>query len=107
MYKRQLTGLIRELLHLLDRYGASELQAACQEALAAGVAHHSAVAQVLERRRDARELPPPIAMVVPDAVRNLVVTPTTLTGYDRLGKPDVPAPSSTFDSTPNPTEPTP
>jgi transposase len=87
---RPLTGLMRELERLLDRYGSTELEAACLEALAAGVAHHSAVHQVLERRRDAREMPPPIAVVVPDTVRNLVVTPSTLTGYDRLG--DTPAP---------------
>lgn len=87
---RPLTGLMRELLRLLDRYGGAELEAACLEALAAGVAHHSAVHQVLERRRDARELPPPIAVPVPQAVRHLVVAPATLAGYDRLGEADPP-----------------
>ncbi len=84
---RPITSLVRELDELLDHYGGAELQLACTEALAAGVAHTNAVRQVLERRRDARALPPPLAVALPDdaRVRNLVVRPASLAAYDQLG----------------------
>jgi hypothetical protein len=42
------------LLRLLDRYGATELQAAINEALVRDVPHPNAVRLALERRREQR-----------------------------------------------------
>jgi hypothetical protein len=57
-------SLTAALLRLLDAYGASELQVAIQEALANGVPHPNAVRLSLERRREQRELPPPLPLRV-------------------------------------------
>jgi hypothetical protein len=55
-----------------------------EEALARGVPHPHAVRQPLERRRQQRELPPPVAVALPDdpRVRGLVVRPHDLRDYD-------------------------
>ena len=49
----------------MDSYGVSELQTAVQEALQRGVPHPNAVRLALERRREAREEPPPVAYCYP------------------------------------------
>jgi hypothetical protein len=74
------------LLHLLDRYGASELQAGIQEALQRGVPHPNAVRLALERRREARALPPPVEITLPRHVqdRDTPVQTHTLDGYDQI-----------------------
>jgi hypothetical protein len=74
------------LMRLLDRYGASELQGAIEEALARGVPHPNAVRLALERRREARQLPPPVAMSLPEHVRarDILVPPQRLDTYDQL-----------------------
>jgi hypothetical protein len=74
------------LTNLLDRYGATELQAAIMDALARGVPHHNAVRQVLERRRDERGQAPPIAVILPAHVqaRDKVVRTGSLDIYDQL-----------------------
>ena len=76
------TGLMR----LLDRYGAAELQIAIREALDRGVPHPNAVRLALERRREQRGEPPPVAVVLPAAVqaRDKPVRPHALDTYDRL-----------------------
>jgi hypothetical protein len=81
-----LGSITAALLRLLDHYGAAELQAAIQEALQREVPHPNAVRISLERRREQRDLPPPLAIPLPaDArVRNLVVRPHTLGDYDDL-----------------------
>jgi transposase len=75
------------LLRLLDRYGMAELDAAIQEALGRGVPHPNAVRLALERRREQRNAPPPIAVDLPDHVkaRDAIVKPHRLEIYDRLG----------------------
>ncbi|MEW6253329.1 MAG: IS21 family transposase, partial [Planctomycetota bacterium] len=72
------------LLRLLDQWGATELEAAVSEALARGVPHSHAVRQALERRREQRELPPPLSVPLPDdpRVKDLVVRPHDLGDYD-------------------------
>lgn len=82
-----LARLGAQLLQLLDDYGASELQHAIAEALAHGVPHPNAVRQALERRRELRHRPPPLAVALPDnaQVRNLTVRPAELALYDQLG----------------------
>jgi hypothetical protein len=81
-----LGSLTAALLRLLERYGASELEAAIGEALAHGVPHPHAVRASLERRREQRQLPPPLALPLPEdpRVRELVVRPHSLASYDHL-----------------------
>ncbi|HSQ08107.1 MAG TPA: hypothetical protein VLM84_10525, partial [Chromatiaceae bacterium] len=81
-----LGSLTAALLRLLDTYGASELQAAIQEALSRGVPHPNAVRLSLERRREQRHQPPPLPLSLPEdpRVRDQVVRPHALAGYDGL-----------------------
>ncbi|KAI3603369.1 Mobile element protein [Cupriavidus necator H850] len=81
-----LGALTNALLRLLDRYGAAELQAAVEEALAKGAAHTNTVRLALERRRAARGEPPPVAMELPEHVRrkDTPVQPHRLDTYDQL-----------------------
>jgi hypothetical protein len=57
-------------LDLLDRYGATVLQADIKAALQRGVPHPNAVRLALERRLEARELPPPVEMMLPSHVQD-------------------------------------
>jgi transposase len=75
------------LLQLLDTVGALELEEALVEALERDSIHVGAVRQILDRRRSARGLPPPVSIPVtrgPHA--NLVITPHPLSTYDVLKK---------------------
>jgi len=87
-----LGSLTAALLRLLDAYGASELQAAIAEALARGVPHPNAVRLSLERRREQRHQPPPLAVSLPEdpRVRDAAVRPHALAGYDGLSATPVP-----------------
>jgi hypothetical protein len=78
------------LLRLLDRYGAAELQAAIKEALQRGVPHPNAVRLALERRREARELPPPVEITLPSHVqaRDTPVQAHQLDTYDQITEAD-------------------
>lgn len=82
----RLSTVLSLLATLLDQYGAAELEAAIREVLLQGVPHPNAVRVVLERRRDERDLPPPLALPLPDNARanNIVVRPADLAEYDRL-----------------------
>ena len=82
-----LGNITAHLLRLLDRYGAAELQAAIEETLASDAApHQNPVRLALERRREARQVPPPVAISLPEHVRNKdrAVTPHRLDTYDRI-----------------------
>jgi transposase len=83
---QRLGAITRELVRLLDRYGAEELQAAIEEALSRGVPHPNAVRLALEQRREARQLPPPVAITLsPQAQqRDVPVKPHRLDTYDQL-----------------------
>jgi hypothetical protein len=83
---QNLGALTTGLLHLLDLYGAVELEHAVIEALSVEACHVAAVRQVLERRRREQSLPEPVAISVPDdpRIQNLVVIPHDLAGYDKL-----------------------
>lgn len=74
------------LLRLLDRYGAAELQAATEAALAGGVPHPNAVRLALERRREQRKAPPPVAMILSRHAQrhDKPVQPHRLDSYDKL-----------------------
>jgi len=78
------------LLRLLERYGATEMAAAVDEALDKGAAHPQAVRHILDRRCRARRLPPPVPVCLPDnpRVRDLVVRPHALDSYDALKEED-------------------
>ena len=84
-----LGSITAALLRLLDSYGATELEAAIREALQRDVPHPNAVRLSLQRRRELRDQPPPLAIALPDKaqVRDLVVRPHTLGGYDQLEEP--------------------
>jgi transposase len=74
------------LVSLLDDYGAAELDLAVAEALQQAVPHPDAVRQVLERRREQRDQPPPLTLTLPDndKARDIVVRPASLAAYDQL-----------------------
>lgn len=77
---------VRALTELLERYGVAELTVAIADALARGVPHPNAVRLALERRRQAKAEPPPLAVSLPDHVkrRDAPVRPHRLDDYDRL-----------------------
>ena len=77
------------LLRLLDEYGAEELVAAVHVAIERQAWGAGCVAHILEQRRRARGLPPPVQVQLPDdpRVRDLRVTPHRLEDYDALSKP--------------------
>ena len=81
-----LGSITAALLRLLDQYGTAELTLAIQEALDRDVPHPNAVRLSLERRREQRQQPPPLAVALPadERVRNLVVRPHDLNDYDHL-----------------------
>jgi len=82
-----LGNITSHLLLLLDRYSAAELQAAIEEVLASGAAPHpNPVRLALERRREARQAPPPVAIPLPEHVRkkDTLVTPHRLDIYDQI-----------------------
>ncbi len=81
-----LGSITAALGRLLQRYGAAELQAAIIAALAQDVPHPNAVRLALERRREQRNQPPPIAIALPAHVqaRDVPVQPHRLDTYDQL-----------------------
>jgi hypothetical protein len=81
-----LGAIVVGLQRLLNRYGATELQAGILEALARDVPHPHAVRLALERRREQRGAPPPVAIELPAHVqaRDTPVQPHALETYDQL-----------------------
>jgi hypothetical protein len=81
-----LRSIIKELLQLLDSYGAIELEAAISEALKREVPHPNAVRLSLEKRREARHQLPPVSLDLPNdkRIRELTVLPHNLNTYDQL-----------------------
>jgi hypothetical protein len=84
-----LGAITAALMRLWRRYGAAELEAAIHDALQRGVPHPNAVRLALERRREARGQAPPVALILPDHVRQRdTVAPTpSLAAYDQLKDP--------------------
>jgi transposase len=82
-----IAGAVARLGELLDAFGAAALSVAIDEALAADAPHVGAVRQVLDRRRQETNQPPPIPVTLPDnpKVRDVVVAPRSLGVYDQLG----------------------
>ena len=71
---------------MLERYGVAELKVAIDDALARDVPHPNAVRLALERRRQVLAVPPPLAVALPEQVkqRDIPVQPHDLAGYDAL-----------------------
>jgi len=77
----------QRLIQLLDSVGAAELEEALVEALERDTVHAGAVRQIVDRRRSARGLPPPISIPVARSEHaDLVITPHALATYDALKK---------------------
>jgi transposase len=78
--------MVKTLLNLLDRYGMADMQAAVADALQRGVPHPHAVRHALERRREQRDAPPPVAIASPSHVqqRDTVIQPHNLDTYDQI-----------------------
>lgn len=83
-----LGSITASLVQLLERYGASQLDAAIIEALERDVPHPNAVRLALERRRDDRQQAPPVALTLPAHVqaRDKTVRAHSLEIYDQLKK---------------------
>jgi transposase len=75
-----------QLLRLLDRHGAADLEAGLVEALERDTVHVGAVRPILDRFRSERGLPPPMSIPITAAAaeRDVVVTPHPLATYDAL-----------------------
>jgi len=78
-----LGSITAALLRMLERYGAAALQVAILEALQRDVPHPNAVRLALERARQDRGQPPPVALVLPEHVarRDAPVRPHALGSY--------------------------
>jgi hypothetical protein len=73
------------LIRILDSVGAAELEEALVETLEHDTIHVGAVRQIVDRRRSARGLPPPVSVPLARGDHaNLVVTPHALATYDVL-----------------------
>ncbi len=74
------------LLGLLEEFGAARLEQAIREALANDIPHHHAVRQILERQRRAEGRCPALPVELPDdpRLRELIIRPHRLEGYDEL-----------------------
>lgn len=81
-----LRAQIRDLHRLLDEYGAHELEHGCLEALEQGVPHSNAVRLALQRRREAAQQSPALAVPLPkdNALRDISVRTATLDIYKRF-----------------------
>ena len=80
----RLTGAVARLNELLDEFGPRELTLAIGEAIERETPDPETLRLILDRRRRARGLAPPVAVQLPDnpKLRELVVTPHPLAGYD-------------------------
>jgi transposase len=77
--------LTQTLTRLLDLYGASELEAALHEALGQGKVHSNSIQVILDRRRTAAGLPPPVPIQFSQrAINELRVVPKKLDKYNNL-----------------------
>ncbi|WP_431066985.1 hypothetical protein [Methylotuvimicrobium sp.] len=68
----------------MDDYGRDELHSALDEALKQQSPYPQTVQQILERRRDEKRQPPPLAVAVPDKVKPYCVKAVNLADYDQL-----------------------
>jgi transposase len=76
--------LTAALMRLLNAYGAAELREAVLEALKHGTPHPNSVRCALDRRREARNLPPPVAVNLSESAKakDATVRSHNLRAYD-------------------------
>jgi transposase len=74
------------LLKLLDTFGPQSLEQALAQSIDSGMAHLGAVHHILDHDRQARGLPPPVDLSLPDHVRqrSRAVRVHPLSSYDQL-----------------------
>ena len=77
----------RQLLALLEDYGAQELQGALAQALERGTACASSVAFLLHKSRRAARTPLPVDLRRRPELADLAVQPHSAEGYDELSEP--------------------
>lgn len=79
-----------QLVRLLERHGARELNAALAEARAKGAVSAASVAHLLDQRARHRREPPPLQVVLPEhpGIARSRTRPHSLTDYDRLLQKD-------------------
>lgn len=89
----RLSSHTAQLLTMVDRYGATEVDAALRIAVERQALSAASVAHILDQRRRAKAQPPPLAITLPDdpRVRDLRVVPHSLANYDTLCQPAVAA----------------
>jgi len=75
---------VRLLNEYLDLYGRDELHSAVREALAQQSPYPQAVLQSLERRREQKHQPPPLAVALPEAIKHVSVKTGNTADYDQL-----------------------
>lgn len=82
---QRLAVVTKNLMQMLELYGASELEKAIQETLSCGSSHYSSVRQILEQRRRSKGLAPPISLALPKHASglNASIKPHSLASYDR------------------------
>ncbi|MCH8049711.1 IS21 family transposase [Patescibacteria group bacterium] len=87
--KYSLASTTKQLLELLDDYGAAELEAAMAEALSRDVPHPNAVRLALQKRLDEKDNPPPLRLTLSKdkRVQELNVKTHKLSSYDQLQQP--------------------
>lgn len=78
---------VKLLLELLALYGQSEFQSAIKEAMEKQSPYPEGVRQILIRRREDANKPPPIAVAVPEKAKHYSVKPAQLADYDNLNLP--------------------
>jgi transposase len=83
-----LGSITTALTRLLDSHGAADLQEAILEALSHDAPHPNSVRCALERRREARNLPPPIPVKLSERAktRDAAVRALDLGSYDKIGE---------------------
>lgn len=81
-----LGSITAALTRLLDSHGAAELQEAILEALKHGAPHPNSVRYALDRRREARNLPPPVAVTLSESAKakDAAVRSHDLGSYDKI-----------------------
>jgi len=81
-----LGSLTAAMMKLLEHYGAAELQEAVLDALSHGAPHPNSVRCVLDRRREARKLPPPVAVNLSQSAKakDAAVRSHKLASYDAI-----------------------
>jgi len=75
---------INLLMESLDAYGQVEFHRAVTEAMKHESPYPEAVRQILERRRDERQQPPPLPIAVPEKAKQYTVRPANLADYDNI-----------------------